>query len=208
MTTHIDLDCRGLACPGPVLKTMDAVDKDAPESLTVQVSDQAARENVTRLLTGKGYSVVANPGVEAIVLSATRTAGAAAPEATACAAAVSQALSNDKVTVFITSDVIGSSGSGSDELGGKLMLNFLATLPEIGPGLWRVVLVNGGVRLACEGHPCLEKLQALAKGGVTVLVCGTCLGFFDLTDKKRVGETTNMLDVVTSLGNAGKVVQV
>ncbi len=205
MTKHIDLDCRGLACPGPVLKTMDAVDKDAPESLTVQVSDQAARENVTRLLAGKGYSVVANPGVEAIILSATR---AAAPESSACAAA-SQApcatVGGDKTTVFITSDVIGS---GSDELGGKLMLNFLATLPEIGPGLWRVVLVNGGVRLACEGHPCLEKLQALAQGGVTVLVCGTCLGFFNLTDKKRVGETTNMLDVVTSLGNAGKVVQV
>ncbi len=207
MTKHIDLDCRGLACPGPVLKTMDAVDKDAPESLTVQVSDQAARENVTRLLAGKGYSVVANPGVEAIILSATRTA-APAPSGDACAAAVSQALANDKTTVFITSDVIGSGGSGSDELGGKLMLNFLATLPEIGPGLWRVVLVNGGVRLACEGHPCLEKLQALAQGGVSVLVCGTCLGFFNLTDKKRVGETTNMLDVVTSLGNAGKVVQV
>lgn len=207
MTKHIDLDCRGLACPGPVLKTMDAVEKEAPESLTVQVSDQAASENVTRLLSGKGYSVAATPGVEAIILSATRAASPAAPSPSgdACAAAVSQALSNDKVTVLIAADVIGS---GSDELGGKLMFNFLATLPEIGPGLWRIVLVNGGVRLACEGNPCLEKLQALAASGVTVLVCGTCLGFFDLTDQKRVGETTNMLDVVTSLGNAGKVVQV
>lgn len=207
MTKHIDLDCRGLACPGPVLKTMDAVEKEAPESLTVQVSDQAASENVTRLLSGKGYSVAATPGVEAITLSATRAASPAAPSPSgdACAAAVSQALSNDKVTVLIAADVIGS---GSDELGGKLMLNFLATLPEIGPGLWRIVLVNGGVRLACEGNSCLEKLQALAASGVTVLVCGTCLGFFGLTDQKRVGETTNMLDVVTSLGNAGKVVQV
>lgn len=209
MTKHIDLDCRGLACPGPVLKTMDAVEKDAPETLTVQVSDQAARENVTRLLTGKGYGVVANPGLDAIVLSATRGPDVVDPVAPAspsgCCSTASQAPANDKTTVFITADVIGA---GSDELGGKLMFNFLATLPEIGSGLWRVVLVNGGVRLACEGNPCLEKLQALAASGVTVLVCGTCLSFFGLTEQKRVGETTNMLDVVTSLGNAGKVIQI
>jgi len=204
MTRHIELDCRGLACPGPVLKTMDAIDKDAPEALTVTLDDQAAQENVTRLLVGKGYSVAAQAGPDAVVLTATRS-GAQPLAGEACAAAVSQALGADKVTVFITAD---SLGTGSDELGGKLMLNFLATLPELGPGLWRVVLVNGGVRLACEGHPCLEKLQALAASGVTILVCGTCLGFFGLTEHKRVGETTNMLDVVTSLGNAGKVIQV
>lgn len=204
MSKHMELDCRGLACPGPVLKTMDAIDKNAPEALTVIVDDQAARENVTRLLSGKGYSVAAQVEPDAVVLTATR-AGASAPVGEACAAAVSQALGADKVTVFITAD---SMGKGSDELGGKLMLNFLATLPELGPGLWRVVLVNGGVRLACEDSPCLEKLAALAAGGVTILVCGTCLGYFGLTEHKRVGETTNMLDVVTSLGLAGKVIQV
>ena len=204
MTKHITLDCRGLACPGPVLKTMDAVEKDAPDTLAVTVDDQAARENVTRLLNGKGYSVSAEAGPDGVVLSATRT-GTPTPSAEPCAAAVSQALGTDKITVFITADGIGK---GSDELGGKLMLNFLATLPELGAGLWRVVLVNGAVKLACDEHPCLEKLQTLAATGVTILVCGTCLGFFGLTEQKRVGETTNMLDVVTSLGLAGKVIQV
>ena len=49
--------------------------------------------------------------------------------------------------------------------------------------------------------PCLEKIQALAAKGVTVLVCGTCLDFFGLLEKKAVGDTTNMLDVVTSRNN-------
>ncbi len=208
MTKRITLDCRGLACPGPVLKTMEALESSpagvAPEALASTGADQGARETVTRLLNGKGYSVSAEAGPDAVVLTATRT-GASAPAGEACAAAVFQALGTDKITVFITADGIGT---GSDELGGKLMLNFLATLPELGQGLWRVVLVNGGVRLACEGHPCLEKLQALAATGVSILVCGTCLNFFGLTEQKRAGETTNMLDVVTSLGLAGKVIQV
>lgn len=193
------LDCRGLACPGPVLRTLELLEQHAPQSLEILVDDPAARENVTRLLSGKGFAVTAEDGPGAIVIRAARTlepAQAEQPE---------PPKPGDKVAVFITAEGIGA---GSDELGGKLMLNFLSTLPELGPALWRLVLVNGGVRLACEGHPCLEKLQALAASGVSVLVCGTCLGFFGLTDAKRVGETTNMLDVVTSLHLAGKVIHV
>ena len=200
---EITLDCRGLACPGPVLRCMDCLEKDAPQALTVIVDDPAALENVTRLLTGKGFAVATQPGLGDWTLSASRADAPASVQAApdACAAAVSDAAS--QTTVFITAETIGR---GDDGLGGKLMLNFLATLPELS-GLWRIVLVNGAVKLATEGHPCLDKLQALAASGVSVLVCGTCLGFFGLLEKKMVGETTNMLDVVTSLGLANKVIQ-
>lgn len=99
-------------------------------------------------------------------------------------------------------------GRGDDELGGKLMLNFLATLPELGDELWRVILVNSAVKLAVEGSEHLTKLKDIENADVTVLVCGTCLDHFGLLDQKRVGQTTNMLDVVTSLQLADKVIQV
>ena len=199
----ITLDCKGLACPGPVLRCMDCLEKDAPLALTVLVDDPAALENVTRLLSGKGFAVTSQQDMNVWTISATRAA-APAQQAESCAAVVSAAL-GQQTTVFITAETIGK---GDDELGGKLMFNFLGTLPELGEKLWRIVLVNGGVKLACEGHPCLEKLEALAKSGVSILVCGTCLGFFGLMDKKKLGDTTNMLDVVTSLDMAAKVIQV
>ena len=99
-------------------------------------------------------------------------------------------------------------GSGDDELGGKLMKNFLSTLPEMGSALWRIVLLNGGVTLAAEGSPVLAQLQALEKSGVTILVCGACLEHFGLLSKKAVGETTNMLDVVSSMEAAYKIIRV
>ena len=43
--------------------------------------------------------------------------------------------------------------------------------------------------------------------GVSILVCGTCLNFFNLLEAKQVGETTNMMDVVTSLSLADKVIR-
>jgi hypothetical protein len=43
---------------------------------------------------------------------------------------------------------------------------------------------------------------------VSILVCGTCLEFFGLTDQRGVGDVTNMLDVVTSFQLASKTIQV
>jgi len=214
MPNGITLDCKGLACPGPVMRCLELIEKDAPESFVVLVDDAAARENVLRLLGSKGYSVATAEAPDHAKLFATRAghvlsageaAAKAAAPATAPAAAPATAPVSDKVAVLIASEGIGA---GSDDLGGKLMLNFLATLPELGPSLWRIILVNGGVRLATTGHPGLEKLAALAASGVQVLVCGTCLTYFDLMEAKALGETTNMLDVVTSLHLAGKVIRV
>jgi len=211
----ISLDCRGLACPGPVLRCMESL-KNEPDALSVLVDDPGAHENVTRLLSGKGFAVTSAQKDGVWTISASRCAATAAQPsdavaAAACcpagAAAVSAALgaAAPRTTVFITAEHLGR---GDDGLGGKLMFNFLGTLPEMGERLWRIVLVNGGVKLACEGHPCLEKLEPLAAAGVSVLVCGTCLGFYGLMEKKMVGETTNMLDVVTSLDVVGKVITV
>ena len=96
--------------------------------------------------------------------------------------------------------------NGADELGAALMKNFLSTLTEM-QDLWRIVLLNGGVKLAATPGPCLDALKKLAESGVSILVCGTCLNHYGLLEKKQVGETSNMLDIVTSLDLAGKVIR-
>ena len=99
-------------------------------------------------------------------------------------------------------------GFGDDELGLKLMVNFIRTLKEMGPDLWRLVLVNNGVKLAIEGSAVLSELQAYEKEGITILVCGTCLEHFKLLERKQVGITTNMLDIVTAMQLADKVISI
>ena len=209
MTKHIAVDCRGLDCPGPVLRSKEAVEADGPLTLDVTVDNEAARQNVARFLQGKRYAVTVEETEAGLVLHAKR-AGAASAEAPsrpgdACAAVVGSALGEEQIVVFVTAETMGS---GDDALGGKLMANFLATLPELGDRLWRVILVNGAVKMATAGHPALDRLRALTDAGVSLLVCGTCLDHFGLLAAKQLGETTNMLDVVTSLQLASKVIQV
>ncbi|WP_027371537.1 sulfurtransferase-like selenium metabolism protein YedF [Desulfovermiculus halophilus] len=210
--TAITLDCQGLACPQPVLKCKDALSQSQPDRLVIRVDNEAARENVTRFLGSQGYQVV-NVRDKDGIFELTAQAGEGTTRKTAVQASPQTGPSpvprsesgTDAQLVFITSNVIGH---GDDVLGEKLMANFLSTLPEMGPSLWRILLLNSAVKLAVTGSPALDSLRKLQDSGVSILVCGTCLDFFHLLDRKEIGETTNMLDVVTSLQLADKVIKV
>ena len=99
-------------------------------------------------------------------------------------------------------------GYGDDELGLKLMMSFIKTLKEMGNELWRLVFVNNGVKLTAAGSGVLDDITALADSGIHILVCGTCLMHFGLMEEKQVGETTNMLDIVTAMQLADKVINI
>jgi selenium metabolism protein YedF len=86
------------------------------------------------------------------------------------------------------------------------MVSFIKTAEEMGPELWHLIFVNNGVKLTIGGSPVLENLQVYEKEGLKILVCGTCLDHFNLLEKKQVGDTTNMLDIVTAMQLADKVI--
>ena len=98
--------------------------------------------------------------------------------------------------VFITTDRIGH---GDDELGALLMKNFLYTLARNDEIPAAVMLMNGGVRLACSGSASLADLSLLAEKGVPVKACGTCLDFLGLKEQLTVGEVGTMPDSVAAL---------
>ena len=76
----------------------------------------------------------------------------------------------------------------------------------MGPDLWRLIFVINGVKLTIDGSEVLDDLKAYENGGLKILVCGTCLTHFNLLERKQVGETTNMLDIVTAMQLADKVI--
>ena len=196
------LDCRGLACPQPVMRSRDAVAGGA-QALEVLVDNEPARENLRRFFEGRGFNVADNQeGPDCWRISA--TAGHAAPATQQGTEVTAATEGNSRTLVLITTETIGR---GDDTLGGKLMGNFLATLPELGPRLWRIVLINGGVKLASNPGAALDALKKMEAEDVSILVCGACLGHFGLLEAKAVGETSNMLDIVTSLDLASKVIR-
>lgn len=205
--SNLVVNCQGLPCPKPIIKLTEMFKQGAPADIEVIVDNQAAVENVIRFLGKRGYSVTSRSEGKLWHLCGHTDNVEAATGLEEDLAEYKCAVPGEdmRTLVMLVAPVMGS---GDDELGRKLLKNFLATLPEMGSSLWRIVMLNGGVTLAAEGSPVLEQLQALEKSGVSILVCGTCLEHFGLTAKKKVGETTNMLDIVTSMQLANKVIRV
>ena len=120
-----ELNCCGLACPEPVIRCRRMLEEEKPASLRVFVDNTAASENVSRFLGRNGYSVeVRQEGAALWSVSAT-SCGCRVTEPEPAAAT----LTPGKTLVLITTETFGR---GNDELGEKLMGNFLATLPELG----------------------------------------------------------------------------
>ena len=88
------------------------------------------------------------------------------------------------------------------------MRSFLHTVGEAEVNIKKMIFVNSGVKLACEGSPALEDLQGLAQRGVDILSCGTCLDYFHLKAKLKVGRVSNMYEILNSLSQAGKVIKI
>lgn len=196
------LDCRGLACPKPVLRTKELVERGGVAHLGVLVDNLAAKENVSRFLGRMGYQVSVVEKGGNFEVTGIRD------EATVVCEIMEPLAGQDhecKIAVVVGTDHMGQ---GDDQLGSKLLFNFIATLKELGPELWRLIFLNGGVKLAVEGSDSLAALHDFESEGVQILVCGTCLNHFGLLEKKQVGETTNMLDIVTALQLADKVISV
>ncbi|MDA8159191.1 MAG: sulfurtransferase-like selenium metabolism protein YedF [Desulfobacteraceae bacterium] len=202
-----ELDCRGLACPGPVMQIKERLEQTGAEAFVVTVDNEAAWENVSRFLEYQGFQVTTERRGEDIRVSAVRQGAApGAPVASEPARRLPERGAEGKrILIMVGTDRLGH---GDDELGAGLLLNFLKTVKEMGPELWRLIFVNRGVTLATEGSEALPALLELAERGVKIMVCGTCLNHFKLLEKKRVGETTNMLDIVTAMQCADSVINI
>ena len=197
-TKHCALDLCGLACPQPVLKCREFLEQAQVRAFTAYVDNEAAGINVRHFLEQREFCVTVEKEGDLWRIAA------AGKDATQQSGTPEAQQREKKILVLITTENLGQ---GDDGLGAKLMATFLATLPEMGDALWRVILLNGGVKLAAAQGDVLQSLQKLEQSGVSVLVCGTCLTHYGLSAQKAVGETSNMLDIVTSLSLADLVIR-
>ncbi len=82
-----------------------------------------------------------------------------------------------------------------------LQLNLDAdTLPA------KIVFYTDGVKLACDGSPVIDALRVMQERGVELILCSTCLDYFGLRDKVRVGIVGGMPDIIEALAQAEKVI--
>jgi intracellular sulfur oxidation DsrE/DsrF family protein len=105
--------------------------------------------------------------------------------------------------------VLKTNGMGTTDeqpLKEKLLKTYLNLVSQMQPLPKAVCFYTDGVKLACEGSPVLEELAGLEGRGVRLVLCQTCLDYFGLAEKVRVGIVGGMGDIITAMWEADKVV--
>ncbi|MBM3308057.1 MAG: sulfurtransferase-like selenium metabolism protein YedF [Candidatus Eisenbacteria bacterium] len=99
-------------------------------------------------------------------------------------------------------------GRGSDELGAVLVGSFLRKLAADEAKPAAIVLYNAGVKLTTEGSAVLDALGLLARAGVDIVSCQTCLEHYGLERAVKVGRVGNMQGIVAMLMRSETVVTI
>lgn len=110
----------------------------------------------------------------------------------------------DRSIVVVSSAAMGT---GSDELGKVLMKGFIYALSQLDTLPEKILFYNGGVTLTTEGSDSLEDLKEMEAQGVKIYSCGTCLNYYGLSEKLKVGEVTNMYSIVEAMAGASKIIR-
>ena len=192
----------GLACPKPLMMAKAKIDEGARE-LSVYVDNEIAVKNVSRLAEKYGLNVA----VETIeggwsVNFSEGDRGVAAAAAPAAAPACTPA--GCGYAVFIGKDHVGE---GDPQLGYNLMKMAIYTLSESEDAPASVLFMNSGVKLvAGDEQQIIDSVNKLIEKGTEVLVCGTCLDFYGLKEQLKVGEVSNMYDILGRMQEAAKTI--
>lgn len=191
-----EIDARGQACPRPVILTKKELDNLLEGSVTTIVDNEVAKENVSKLAQSLGlsFSVDKKSEVEYHIQIIKGEANKSIKEE------ISVKL--EKNTIAIGSNKMGQ---GEEELGKILMKSFIYTVSQTEPYPENIVFFNSGVYLTCEDSPVLDDLKALQSKGVDIQSCGTCLDYYNLKEKLKIGGISNMYSIYEKMKLANTI---
>lgn len=196
------VDAKGKQCPIPVAMAVKALaELHEGESIQVLVDNTIAVENLMKMAQQKECTAeqsATEDGNYAVTITVKKAVSADTTGNMVSCQPVGETV------VVLSSDAMGS---GNDELGRALMKGFVFALTQMEKAPDTVLLYNGGARLSSEVPETIEDLKKLEQAGTKVMTCGTCLNFYELTEKLAVGEVTNMYVICEKQMNAAKVIR-
>ena len=94
-------------------------------------------------------------------------------------------------------------GQGDNKAGNLLMEEFSHTLSQMTGIINTVILINSAVFLATEGSEMAPFFKIMEEQGVEILCSDSCLSFYGLQGRWRVGSKASMYTISSRLLQAG-----
>lgn len=189
----LSINARGLPAPMPVSLARRELKAQNPHFI-VEVQGEEAVEHLSRLAQSHGYTASCTERQGFLEVTFLKDEPEPLPS-----------VSDDelKTALFISRDGVGEGDAG---LSSSLMDMLLFTVSERADPPKYVLLLNGGVKLACQGGQTAQSLKALSEKGSVIYVCGTCLSAYGLKDSLKVGQVSTMFEILNCMEACEKVI--
>jgi selenium metabolism protein YedF len=195
------IDARGFLCPKPLMLTKKGLAEiNFNEQISVLIDNETSKINVERFLKDNNMKVDCIKEDKHYQLTVTKTEEVLKVEAAEEYCEPSSKKIGKYVFLFKDNKV------ADDELGEILskayfdVINELDSLPE------KIIFYHKGVKLVLDNSPFLEHLREIEYLGVKILICGTCVNYYNVIDRVSVGTISNAYDILTALSNAHHIV--
>jgi hypothetical protein len=111
----------------------------------------------------------------------------------------------ENTVILVTKTGLGSAGENLQQV---LFNKYLELLLQHEGLPNAICFYTDGVKLVCQGSPALDGLRQMEGKGVRLIVCSTCLSYFELTAKVQVGIVGGMGDILEAQMKAKKVITI
>lgn len=200
------VDTRGQACPVPIIATKKAL-RGAKRGETFQVltDNQTSLENLSRFLTDNRteFSIEESDGYWKIKVTKQDSDKPNTNAEEYCKTEIPHFTKGDFIVVF-SSDKMGE---GDEELGGLLMTNFIKAIKDLDHLPQKMVFYNNGVKMGSVDSQISDHLKELEKMGVGLLFCVTCVTYYHLEEKIKIGILSNMFEIARVMASASNIMK-
>lgn len=200
------VDTCGQTCPAPLIATRRAIrEAGSGEVIEVITDNLTSFNNLSRFLKDNNTDFSVSEGQGKWNLRITQGTGAESytkPQ-DYCSTPPAAFPKGNFIIVF-SSDRMGE---GSEELGHLLAGNFIKAVKDLDLLPAKIILYNKGVTLVSEESPVLGNLKDLARMGVEILVCATCVNYYKLEEKTATGILSNMFVIAQAMASAGNIIR-
>ena len=156
---HTVLDCRGLACPQPVIRAKELLDSVAQGSVEVLVDNEAAQSNLARFGKSQGCAVTIRASGDTRHITLSKDTSAKDAGAVPTAEEYRCDLPATSLVMVIPAETMGR---GDDALGRVLMRAYVKTIKNLNPLPEKIFFYNGGVKITATESDLIAPLHPKA----------------------------------------------
>jgi len=200
------IDTCGQTCPAPLIATRKALrEADEGEPFALKTDSHTSFNNIVRYLKDNkiGFSFSEASGIWTLTVSNSGEGGELTNPDEYCTIDIPH-FSKGSFVIAVSSNLMGT---GDNDLGSRLMTNFIKAVKDLDTLPSKILFYNSGVLLGRRDSETATILQELEKMGVNLYFCATCLDHFGISEEVTVGVKSNMFEIVQAMASASNIIR-